>query len=277
MAAGVDLASQDANTAMAVVEWSASDARVVEVRTGVSNAAIVACAGQVGLVGIDCPLGYPAAFTDLVLASRNGTVAPDAGSTDGQRRSLAYRRTDLAARALTGGWPLSVSADRIGYPAMRAAGLLAAIRAGGRVVDRAGLHPESAVAEVYPAAALRRWRLTVNGPKKAPGAPAALLAALREAAPWLVFDADEERCQASHDALDAVICALVACAVQLGRTAPPDPNDQAAAAEEGWLHIPDEDFLRDPFRSSSDRSSGQAHAATPMAARPIGPASETTA
>ncbi len=43
-------------------------------------------------------------------------------------------------------------------------------------------------------------------------------------------------CRESDDALDAVICALVARAVTLGQTREPPPESRADA--EGWIHLP---------------------------------------
>ena len=51
------------------------------VRLGVDNDAIVAAAQRVRLVGIDCPIGWPAAFTDLLIAARQGAVPPTPGRT----------------------------------------------------------------------------------------------------------------------------------------------------------------------------------------------------
>ena len=52
------------------------------------------------------------------------------------------------------------------------------------------------------------------------------------------------------DALDAVICAIVAGAVLLGRTA--GPPDDVPADEEGWIHLPDAAFLRTGPASVTD-------------------------
>ena len=244
--AGVDLASQDNRTALAVIAWNGDGAELKSVRLGVGNDTIIAAVQRVRLVGIDCPIGWPAAFTDLLIDARSGTVPPDTGADDDARRPLAYRLTDHVVRKQTGRWPLSVSADRIAYPAMRCAGLLARIAAAGAPVRRDGV--ASRVAEVYPAASLRIWQLPTLGYKTDISARAMLVNALVAQAPWFDWRGHEQPCIDSDDVLDAVLCAVVAGAVSAGRTTAPAPDEQAKAQEEGWIHLPDADFLRGAFR-----------------------------
>ena len=239
--AGLDLASQDARTAMAVLGWERGRVSVIELTVGVGNEAIVDAAERVSMVGIDCPFGWPAAFTDLLIAQRAGTVEPGAAADQRSKRRLAYRRTDAVVRERTGRWPLSVSADRIAYPSMRCAGLLATLAAEGIPVRRSGI--DSRAAEVYPAAALARWRLGAAGYKlDGPGLPRAVQA-LTRAAPWLDLGTFQALCRQSHDAFDAVIAGLVAGAVVLGRVEAVPPEDRELADEEGWIQLPDADFL----------------------------------
>lgn len=239
--AGLDLASQDARTAMAVLGWERGRVSVLELTVGVGNAAIVDAAERVSMVGIDCPFGWPAAFTDLLIAQRAGTVEPGTAADQRSKRRLAYRRTDAVVRERTGRWPLSVSADRIAYPSMRCAGLLATLAAAGVPVRRSGI--DSRAAEVYPAAALARWRLGAVGYKlDGPGLPRAVQA-LTRAAPWLDFGTFQALCRQSHDAFDAVIAGLVAGAVVLGKVEAVPPEDRELADEEGWIQLPDADFL----------------------------------
>ena len=68
LTAGADLAAQNIRTALAEIAWNASGAVLESVRLGADNDAIVDAAERVRVVGIDCPIGWPAAFTDLVIA-----------------------------------------------------------------------------------------------------------------------------------------------------------------------------------------------------------------
>jgi predicted nuclease with RNAse H fold len=260
--AGVDLASQDAGTGLAEIEWLCCDggmpadgraatggsrttARVLDVSLHGSNERIVELGGRVALLGLDSPLGWPAPFHSLLAAQLTGKVDPEAVLAAMRDKSLTHRVTDHEVRRLTGLWPLSVSADKIAYPAMRAAALLAMIGRAGQPVCRSGIG--SAVVECYPAAALRRWDLRMVGAKKAGGVTADLFGRLRVATPWLSWDPGViDLCGRSHDALDAVIVALVAGACVFGRTEAPRPDQLTSAAVEGWIHLPDEDFLTRP-------------------------------
>lgn len=242
---GVDLAAQDRTTGLAVLDWRPGGVRVAHLQIGTSNAAIHDAAIGAMMVGIDCPLGWPIGFTDLLIAHRANTLSAGAGSDSAARRSLAYRHTDFAVHERTGRWPLSVSADLIGYPAMRAAGLLAAWPAAAQPLRRSGIG--SCVAEVYPAAALSRWGLPSRGYKNDAWVRAALVEGLQRQAPWLDLGPWAVLCGRSADALDAVLAALVAGAVHRGRTIAPDQNELALADEEGWIHLPDADFLVDPW------------------------------
>ena len=250
--AGVDLASQDRFTAVAVIRWTEGLAVLESATLGVGTDEILATAADVRLIGIDCPLGWPRRFTDLLIASRlsgaaGWSVPADVGADDESRRGLAYRLTDHDVHERTGRWPLSVSADRIAYPAMRCAGLLAGLAAQGQPVARSGI--DSVVAEVYPAAALRSWRCATAGYKTDPDARSALVRELTARAGWLDLGQFAALCNASADVLDAVVCALVAGAVVCGRTGRPPSEHLEPADEEGWIHLPHADFLEAPFRS----------------------------
>lgn len=246
---GVDLAAQDVRTGLAVLDWLPGRVQVTHLQTGAGNDRIHAAAAGAVVVGIDCPLGWPTAFTDLLLAHRTGTVHPAAGSDSAARRSLAYRRTDFRVHERTGRWPLSVSADLIGYPAMRAAGLLAGWPATAGAVRRSGVG--SCVAEVYPAAALSRWGLRSRGYKSDAAVRSALIEHLLRQAPWLELGPAAALCAGSADALDAVLAALVAGAVHQGRSVAPAPDELLLAEEEGWIHLPEGDFLVDPWAGPS--------------------------
>lgn len=186
-------------------------------------------------MGIDAPFGWSAAFTgalDAWDATRRWPAVT--------HRQLRYRVTDLHVQQQTGIWPLSPSADRIGVCAWRCAGLLT----GWGVADLIG---GDRVIEAYPAAALRCWELPSRGYKaQAPQARArtesvraGIIAALRAACPWLMLtDAQWNACRASHDRLDALICALVARATATGAVRAPAHEQADIARREGWIQLP---------------------------------------
>ncbi|MEV4621874.1 DUF429 domain-containing protein [Asanoa sp. NPDC049573] len=232
---GVDLAAADERSGLAVVDWSPGRAVVSSVSVGVSDAEIVAAIRSSDKAGIDSPLGWPSAFVSFVSAHQSGLVAPpDPGAGASWRRRLAYRMTDEVVRSSTGLIPMSVSADRIGHAAFRAAGLLALLSPDGNPIPRTG---DGQVVEVYPAASLFLWGLTHRGYKRA-GLAGNLVSALLAAAPWLSLGSFEPLCRRSHDALDAVVAALAARAAATGRATRPSPTQAAAAASEGWIALP---------------------------------------
>ncbi|MBB4694923.1 DUF429 domain-containing protein [Paractinoplanes abujensis] len=225
---GVDLASADERTAVALLDWSGGGAAVRDLRLGVSDDDLLKAVHGVDKAGLDCPLGWPDAFVDFVVAQRQGRLGPVAADA-AWRRGLAYRLTDQVVRAETGVNPLSVSADRIAYVAFRCANLLAHLG----VEDRSG---DGALVEVYPAATLRRWGLTHRGYKVQ--GHSTLLDELLTAAPWLDLGPYGDLCRTSHDAFDAVIAGLAARAAALGRYLRPSPAQQEAARREGWIALP---------------------------------------
>jgi predicted nuclease with RNAse H fold len=221
---GIDLASQPDRTAACLLAWSDRRAAVERLETGVDDDRIVALAARAEKVGVDAPLGWPDAFVDSVSAYHAGGVWRDRDA-----KALQFRATDRYVREQVGLWPLSVSTDRIGIPAMRAARLLA--RLGDPPRDGSGL-----VVEVYPAAALARWGLAPRGYKGRDRADArrAILATLRTRVDLALPALD--LCEASDDALDAMIAAVVAR--DRARGVCDAPVDRASALREGWIALP---------------------------------------
>lgn len=129
---------------------------------------------------------------------------------------------------------------------MRAVALLTAAgrRGDGRRPDRVG----GPWFEVYPAAARRIWRLPTIADKASDRGREreqrllALETHVDEAGASIAFDAQtRDSCVASDDVLDALLCAFVARAAQLGLTQLPQPDDEDDArkvAQEGWIHLP---------------------------------------
>lgn len=235
---GVDLAADPKRTAVAMIEWTGRKARLTEVRTTADDEAILALAMRADKTGIDCPLGWSDEFVAFVDAHHTGsapmtTVGPDV------RIPLRYRATDLFLIEQRLGRPLSVSSDLIGVCAMRAAGILAAMAKAGIIVDRSGVR--GAVAETYPAAAIRHWGLVEGGYKGAgrTTALAAMVTKLKRGLPQLDLGKHEAACRSSDDAFDAVMCALVARAATQYRGTHPIPRGLTQRARrEGWIAVP---------------------------------------
>jgi hypothetical protein len=230
-ALGIDLAAADKQTGAAVVRWSAFGGQIEHLVQPASDDVIAQLAVDCDAIAIDAPLRWPRAFTDALINHRAGGPWPDLPPIE-----LRYRVTDRSLAA-EGIWPLSVSTDRIGIVAFRAA----------RLLPRLGMGPNprrdgsDGTFEVYPAAALARWDQQRRGyklglPEHAAGRRA-ILSWLSErhqvdAAPHA------DRLVGSSDLLDALICAILAREALEGRTEPIPPDCAANALEEGWIHLP---------------------------------------
>jgi predicted RNase H-like nuclease len=236
---GVDLSAEAPGTGIAVIDWDTRGGRLNEVRVGADDAVVLAALDNADRAAVDCPLGWPEPFVDFLIAHRAGRASAPTGQSGLEwRRELSRRATDLhVAETVSGCVPLAVSADRIAAVAMRAAGLLAALADAGRPVDRSGV---GLLVEVYPAAALRIWGLASRSYKGTSNQAALglLVEGLRTALPDLDWSGHDTVCRQSDDALDAVVCALIARAVHLGLTAGPPDHLSIRAATEGWIHLP---------------------------------------
>jgi len=234
--AGVDLSSQDRHTGLCAMDWSKSEATVIDLRLGVTDQEIVDLIRTVDKVGIDTPLGWPIAFAEAVAGhSNNGSWPSDyrhENTTDFRlRRTDVWIWRDLGLRQ-----PLSVSSDRIALPAMRAASLLSSL------TEKVPLDGSAIVVEVYPAAALNQWGLTSRGYKGRQNRQSreALVAEFLDTTKgWLTLGTHhEDLCRSSDDAFDALIAALVARAAQMSLVEPIPQNDLQFALREGWIAVP---------------------------------------
>lgn len=235
--AGVDLAAEAVRTAVAVLGPVGDRVRVLDLGLGAGDEEIVRVVRESARTGVDVPVGWPEPFLATVLAHQSGRLEAPASTGRDWRRDRAMRTTDLAVHARTGLWPLSVSTDRIGLPALRWAGIAARLDAQGVDTARDG---SGHVAEVYPAGALACWGFPARGYKGRAGAGrrGQLVEELTRAWPWLDWNGEEAACRASDDLLDAVLCALVAREVDRGRTARPGPEQREITTREGWVHLP---------------------------------------
>ncbi len=240
MTAGVDLAAEPKGTALAVVEWSAGRAQLMDLRLGVIDSVIVEAASRVDKIGIDCAFGWPVEFVEFVAQHADlESVLPDVDGGMDWRRQLSFRETDRMVRERTGRWPLSVSTDRLGLTAMRCAGLLARIKASGIPVDRAG---SGRVVEVYPGAALRLWGFDTTGYRTSSEARERVLELIQEEAPWFELGTFGPSMVASGDAFDAVVAAIAGRNAALGRYESPRPSQLDRARSEGWIALPTDRF-----------------------------------
>lgn len=242
LTAGVDLAAEPKGTALAMIEWSRSEAKLVVLALGVNDTEIVGATNQAQKIGIDCALGWPiefVAFLNQHMDPARGTLGFDGAMH--WRRTLSYRETDREVRRLTGRWPLSVSTDRLGLTAMRNAGLMARFQEVGFDVDRSGA---GSICEVYPGATLRLWGFETKGYRASLEQRAELLSQLKTRAPWLDLGDFEDQMLQSTDCFDAVIASVAARSVALGAYSKPSKEQLAKANLEGWICLPNSDLDR---------------------------------
>lgn len=232
---GVDLAAGQDKTAIAIIEWDSGKARLSDVVITASDDAIVEYADGADKIGIDCPLGWPDTFLTF-LYRHHFSAGPIDMHTPAEewRRSMAYRLTDEHVRKQLGIIPLSVSTDRIGLTAMRAARIQGLLAKKGHQVDRLG---KGLIVEVSPAAGLEYWKL-YKGSKNAEALTKLTDTLLERTQPWLDLGEHKEKCGTSDYVFDAVITALMARACALGKTDPPDRAQRDRIAREGWIALP---------------------------------------
>jgi predicted nuclease with RNAse H fold len=244
---GIDVASQDARTAICSIRWGDDHARIepLGARRG-SDSEICRSVEAADRVGVDVPLGWPSAFVEFLIRHQRGGAWPaaDAGA---DMTSLRLRETDrwLTRQARRPGdpgarcHPMSVSTNLIAIPAMRMARVLGP-------VDRSGA---GKVVEVYPAAALFVWGLPYRQYKGARSdhreTRHALVDQLRARAPWLVAThaEDWERIRENDHELDALVASLVARAKACGLCDDHYDATSENARSEGWITLPLADAL----------------------------------
>lgn len=243
---GIDLASQPRGTAACLIEWTPDGGTVLpKPRPRLTDSALreLIADAAVCRVAIDAPFGWPSEFVRAVAAYCESGTWPD---LDPKR--LEFRETEFRVMKVIGQEPLSAVTDWLVWPTMRCAGLLAAISPEGKPIDRSGA---GQIVETYPAAVLVRWDLSPAnwgkdpGSYKGPGEEAErrrkrlvnLIA--RRTAGWLDLSARRAEFVKNDDALDALVCALLARAKALPRRTEPIPRGFGELARrEGWIHLP---------------------------------------
>jgi hypothetical protein len=145
---GIDVSSQAIGTASCLVQWEKGSGVILRVERGIDDRCLEAALNEkVDKIGLDVPLGWPEAFVDAVERHRRGEPFGDV-----EIDSLARRETDRWVWKNTLQLPLSLTTDRISYPAMRMARILGGLPDFNG--DRSG---QGKFVEVYPAAASRVW------------------------------------------------------------------------------------------------------------------------
>ncbi len=81
---GVDLATEPARTAVAVLGWDDGKAVVEDLRIGADDEAVLAALAAADKAGIDAPFGWPDAFAAFLAAHQAGDV-PVPGALTGQQ------------------------------------------------------------------------------------------------------------------------------------------------------------------------------------------------
>ncbi len=229
---GIDLASQNENTAACLVDWSGGVVTLRELLDRGSDDDLVARMRAVrdagGCIGIDAPFGWPEPFLAAMTAWREEGRFPAAESKD-----LAFRVTDRK-EYLAKKQPLSVSSDRIAYVAWRCARLLSRFFEG-EPVQRLG----PTVIEVYPGAAMATWGLGCQGYKQSEPVRKKLLVELNQKGlEWKSDEAQHSSLTRSEHLFDAFVASLAARAFQIKRCDPIPAVHHEVAAREGWIMVP---------------------------------------
>ena len=234
--AGLDLAAQPDGSALAVLDWSCSSAKLVQLQLGVIDQDVLQVAPSLHKLGIDCALGWPVDFVAFLTRYSQASLVGQSfdGGIDWRRR-LAHRETDREVRRITGKWPLSVSTDRLGMTALRCAGLLTKLQQSGEQIDRSGV---GKVVEIYPAASMRIWQFEIAGYRSSPEIRQRLIGQLQASAPWLDLADFKPLMATSCDAFDAVIAALAASSAVFGKSTSPSLDQIPTAQVEGWVALP---------------------------------------
>ena len=252
---GIDLATDPRKTAAAMIEWPSSGPGTLELHPEpLEDGRLIELIASSDVAGIDAPLGWPEEFVKAVSGWHTGRGwRPNASPADLQQRAtdrFVVERMRIVARergTRIPNRPLSVSADRIGATAMRAARLIDRLARLGGVpaasLDSSGI-PPSRIAEVYPAAALFTWGLPSTGYKGGglgeDNRRDLVRAVVKAFEPIVKIEAGARGLMRSNDdALDAVIAAVITRAVAIGATYSPVDDEQVRLARaEGWIHIP---------------------------------------
>lgn len=237
---GLDLSTSARKTAAVALDWSSRhEAKVVEVRHPLELTDIPALihAHRSDSWAVDVPFGWPEEFVRLMTDRHSEPLAPDAIPAPERwetwrTREIAQRLTDRFVtddvRIRTR--PLPAAFQLLGATAAAWVLIEAELSRLGVVIDRSG--QTGSICETYPAAALAAWGFGRNKRN---------WQELRDAFPFLTVDPSLLPLLESDDVCDAVVCALVVRARDLGKTIRPQAHEAGLARREGWIHVSCED------------------------------------
>ena len=209
---------------------------VDDVRQPLDSATIIGLIASTGEEpwGVDVPFGWPDGFVDLMATRHRAPLSEGLLPAEGdwavwRTRDIAQRRTDafLTHHEQVLVRPLPAAFQMLGSTAAMWVLIESRLASIGINIDRSGA--QGRVFETYPRAALAGWGHRQPG-KTDLSTLEAVFPVLRVAASWRsAFDNDH--------ACDALVCALVSRARDLGLTVGPPAEDAAAARREGWIHV----------------------------------------
>jgi predicted nuclease with RNAse H fold len=257
---GINLAAPRSNRWLAVIRWEDEKAELLELAQDFKDYPVAGVISGFDIVGINCPFAWPRSFAECVTnyaAKKMGGWSTGVESTGPQ---LNYRLTDEIVKHIVPGvrLPSAISGKTA----------LATLQCAQAVADL-GYPPSSfggevdpgSVVEVCPPASLSQWGMPYKGYKTAKGR--SLLDAMATKlvkyypGPWLRLGRWFDTCRTDPDAFEAVIAALTARAVAVGRAIKPrSVIELEYAATEGWIWIPDKGSL--PGLCSTPAEGGQA-------------------
>ncbi len=240
---GVDLSTTPSKTGVVSVEWKAGRPGEFawhrgEARTREVLVEKIAQTASSEWWAVDVPFGWPDGWAEFVTRHRTGPSAlPPAPPGETPWFQVARRVTD---RVVTGpGFPdgrhrtpgFSVTFDKLGATAAAWASIECDLHRRGIAIDRSGTGDAVKVCETYPAAAWRLWSQQDNPVSATIAVYKSVLDKVVSPSEGFSWEklTDHER--------DALVCAVVARARALERTAlPVDHLD--VAKQEGWIHLP---------------------------------------
>lgn len=246
---GIDCATKEANTGLALGLVQDERMSIIEVTTGSKDRISVEIIlnwlsnNQPALLAFDAPLGWPTELSRLLINHTAGQLLyPDP-------EFLFSRETDRVVHNTLHKKPLEVGADYIARTAHSALKLLNDLRqkTGLKIplVWEMGEIKDTCAIEVYPAGTLKARKL--KGPSKQDeNAGSKRSELLKRLHVDIGLKSIREIIAENSDAFDAVICVLAASDFLMGKciSIPSDKIEQAR--KEGWIWVksPNADYLK---------------------------------